>query len=729
MLAILFVIVGIFGVFLNWPIIESGIFRSLTGVSGNNIHTILAIIKEFSQGFSRPDGIAVIVVSVIVVFSIFLHTTNIMIGIRSFLLAFISLMLIGELFTALSKGYPLYSYTGLLYTCFFFIIAFFASVLKIGSKKSLNSTIQGTPMTESQAFTQGIRETIDAAASVIKISLTALDDISSDWLSGQVKVFEKPRINIGRDPSWANLKIGSKWNTVSRQHGTLSSIGGSVFYNQVSRKYSFAVNDTPYQNSTDIPDGSIISLVSGYGPKFKINYTQKRLPVAHPKTLSKTTQIAVDEFKKLQSTIKAFVIIAFLSIPIFGFFTVLQTSTWKGAVAEVYKEKKKVESKLKVVNSKLLKKKRVVEKLSRKLDKINNEIKKKEEELKKLESAIEEKDKEITALEREKEEALKRAEEVEKKSSSEIEKIRREKEEAIKKAEMEKKRYKAELEKKKEELEKQKREIENSSDIKNILEEQKNVLASVDELYLSQKVPVVFPILMTSKSLISKKGGSFCAGTGFIAKDSSGNLYIFSARHVVYDLENGEKAIAFLGFDRKYARNPESFKDKLDEMISSGKLSKKSLKSISKELVKENILFTTSELWSYVDVSSMSDCTAYIKMPSSGNERGLERLKEIIPTISKDIKKGDIFGIIGYPSNVRSHTVGLVSSVNEYYFEGFIQAFHGFSGGPALKIETKGNDDVIIRVIGVTSAIAISSSHREKSTETKSIYFKFPSNF
>jgi hypothetical protein len=322
MLSIFFIIFGSIGIFLNWPIIKKGIFELLT--TPWDVNSLTYALREYRPGFSRLDGDIAAVISVIILVLAFMRTTKTLLNLKTMMLAVTSAILSAEIFYAFSLGLPLYSYTGLLYSTLFYLCAFIASIFRIGSMKSLNSTFMGKPMSESKVFSQTFSRVLSHASTLLKIKLTAQDNIKPGWEKGEERAFEESEIRIGRDEGWANLVIGDAWDSVSGKHGILRIIGKSIVYEPLSSHYSFAVDGTPYTETKELPDNSILTLVSGYGPGLKIAGSSDVHSFLHPQTMKRAGEIAVDEFKKLQSTFKILIIMVLLGLPLLWVFLGLQ---------------------------------------------------------------------------------------------------------------------------------------------------------------------------------------------------------------------------------------------------------------------------------------------------------------------------------------------------------------------------------------------------------------------
>jgi len=344
MLTIFLVIFGVIGLFLNWPILHEGIFKLVT--TPLNIDIVTLSFKQYSSGILRIDGIAVAVSAFIVLLTAFLHTSKFVINLRIFLLALNSAVLSAELFSVIKFDFPFYSYPGLLYSLVFLLLAFTAAVFRIGSLKSFKSTFIGKPMSESQVFSRTIGNLIGSITVSRGVRIKAMDPVQPEFKEGGVREFEAGEVRIGRDKEWANLVIGGEWEAVSGKHGILRMIGETLFFEPLTDHYSFAIDGTPHKKSTELPNNTELSLVSGYGPKLKIEGYAQNHSLISPRTMVRAGEIARDEFKKLQATFKILLIMAFLALPLLWFLLSVQKSGWAGHLEEINSENKELNRQL-----------------------------------------------------------------------------------------------------------------------------------------------------------------------------------------------------------------------------------------------------------------------------------------------------------------------------------------------------------------------------------------------
>jgi hypothetical protein len=229
-----------------------------------------------------------------------------------------------EIFMVLIHDYPLSSYTGTLYSLIFYFMSFAASIFRFGSVKSLNSTFMGRPLSESQAFSQTFGSFLGQVSAAVKAKFTAEDEIGRGWNKGEEREFDSNEIRIGREADWANLVVGEEWPSVSNRHGVIRVIGKTLLYEPVSDYYSFSINGKPSKESKELPDQSVLSLVSGHGPRLGVNYVTASRSLFHPKTMGRVGEITGDEFKKLRFTFKIMVIMTLLALPLLWGFKGLQ---------------------------------------------------------------------------------------------------------------------------------------------------------------------------------------------------------------------------------------------------------------------------------------------------------------------------------------------------------------------------------------------------------------------
>jgi hypothetical protein len=336
MLSIFFTIFGSIGILLNWPVIEKGIFRFLTKPQGSG--QALATIKEYCSGFYRLDGYIIIAIALLILISAFMRTSKTLLNMRIIFLVIVSAIVSAELFMVIQAGSPFHQFTGLLYSSLFFLMGLVAAVFKFGSMKSFNSTFAGKPMSESRVFSQTFSQVISRVSKTLNIECRAGDDIDIDWKKDQIRQFTGNEIKIGRDRNWANMAIGSNWNTVSSQHGIIRLIGNSMIYEPVSSNYAYAIDGKPFSVPKEVPDQSRLSLVSGMGPEFTMQCQCKKNPVLHPKTMFRAGEIARDEFKRLQHTFKILVVLVLLALPMLWVFSSIQKRVAGEYVNEIMKQ-------------------------------------------------------------------------------------------------------------------------------------------------------------------------------------------------------------------------------------------------------------------------------------------------------------------------------------------------------------------------------------------------------
>ncbi len=652
MLAVLFVLLGAFGIFLNWLVLISGLFASLTHPLGKSSTTLIPIISNFSQGISRLDGWIVILVAVILLITIFIHTTNSLLFFRSFTLAAASLLLLGELLNAITAHMEFYTYAGLLYTTVFFFLAFVAAIFKMGSKRSLNSTLQGIPMSESQALTQTLANTLKAATISLRTKLTPLEDISDEWKKGVSKEFSDTEIKFGRDSNWATVPIGAQWKAVSRKHGILKVIGKTLYYEPLSFNYAFSVNGVPHQNIAEVPSGSTLSLVSGYGPSFKVNYSMKESGVSL-KTINQAARFAGEEFKRLQGTMKLFVIIAILGLPFFGGVSVLQDKAYRDYIKRSYAENRELKAKVENLRKVIEEYDTLIAKKRGYLAELNAKIAKLQEEL--------EREKQRRIYDRQKIDSLK----------SEINKLSSLRKNIVP---------------------------------KEILDSARSVIAIIDKEL--QNLQLVFPIVSIIKNKDSVGIGE---GTGFFVRDQSGNVYAVTVSHVI----GGDNSLNFLGGGREYVKSARTLANTVAEILMScGINSVTDYDAIKRTCEDEKckdkfdgkgIMFLPSNLWKrriIIRGNGKEDGIAFLKFPKGVLS---EEIVEKIPVVYMgEVPENAILGVIGYPNGIRNHNVGFLYDTTNDFIITSIQSFPGYSGSPLFLLSLNPDSLVPLKICGVT---------------------------
>ncbi|MCK4836938.1 MAG: hypothetical protein KAT17_09880, partial [Candidatus Aminicenantes bacterium] len=372
MLSLFFAIFGSIGIFLNWPIINKGFFELLTKPWDETY--LFDALNQLSSGFSRPDGCIIIGISLLILFTAFIRTTKCLLNTRIILLAVISSIISAELFTVIQLGYSFHVYTGLLYSTIFYFLAFISAIFRFGSMKSFNSTFMGKPMTESKVFSQTFSQVIDQVAKSPTIRMIAEDDINSQWSKGIQREFSSFEIKVGRNEDWADMLIGADWGMVSGKHGIIRIIGNTMIYEPVTSHYAFGVNGNPFTAPKEIPNQSRLSLVSGMGPRLKIDYDFQKKSVMHPRTMLRVGEIARDEFKNLQTTFKILIIMVILGLPLLWGFSALQKKEMGDYVNQIKRQNTEFTLDLK-------------EKIGRLLQ-LNQESRKNQQEINRLKSRI-----------------------------------------------------------------------------------------------------------------------------------------------------------------------------------------------------------------------------------------------------------------------------------------------------------------------------------------------------
>jgi hypothetical protein len=478
MLAVFLVILGSLGLILNWPIINRGILSWLT-LPLPFYHPDTSPEQGF-PAFFRPDGIIILVLSAVVLISAFVRTNRTLLNLRLTILAVIAAIISAEIFMAANLNRLLSSYTGTLYSIIFYFMAFVASIFRFGSLKSLNSTFIGKPMSESRVLSQNFVQLIENVSTVVKVTFTAKDKIGGGWNPGEEREFEANEIRIGRDAQWANLKVGEEWPSISNRHGIIRVIGQTIVYESLTDYYSFSVDGIPFKDPKELPDRSVLSLVSGHGPHLKVHYQLANRSWFHPQTVDRVREITSDEFKKLQLTFKIILIMVILALPLLLIFSGLQEKSSRDSS----KQKEKITGEL-----------------SQKVKETQKKLIEEEKKTHKLQSACQEDQIKITQLAGEKKQLEK-------------EKLQKEKELAEKESQLEILKHPPLSEENKIELQR--------------------AANRIDLLFCSQDTAVYFPFVTQFEN---KK---YRVGTGFFARGQDGKYYLITFKNLVYDPRQGK---------------------------------------------------------------------------------------------------------------------------------------------------------------------------------------------
>jgi len=688
MLGIFLVIVSCIGLLLSWPMLHGALGWFTAPVGGT---ALTAIGGEFAAaGYSRPDGIFLAVFAIAMVATLFLSTKPWLIVARSLALSIVTALLGAELAAALMANSPRppgYSLVGLGFTVCFLFAAFLASTLKLGSNRSLVSTLGGTPMSESQTLAQGVKSTLQMARTQLTVRLTALDQISSDFPSGKTIELAGPEVNLGRDDGgWAHLRIGARWPQVSRKHLTLLQAAGNMLLAQpVARSYSYAINGKPHTMPSEIPSGAELSLVSGAGPRFKVEYTARQLPVLSSHAIAGASRVAAEEFKRMQRTMKIFVLLALLGLPLSG-----TAIFWE----RLEREEARAEQ-------------------QRRLEAKQKELSDAREELSKAAAKAEQAIKDLQALEtakRQKEAALKEMQERQAALIAENTATLREKE-ALQ-SEIEAARQKVQ------DLQSEVAKARESGDIQSFMKKADDLAKKLDALLRPEDdFGVVFPVMSVrgdSKPTIAE------SGSGFLFRDSQDRCFFATAVHVIPESDD---TLVAIGIEPPWTRKAQQFVEKY-ESIWEDNMNKP--ESIAKKAADAGILVLPAKAWERTIVAN-GDGLAYVEI--SGDVKNT-LLKRALP-VSALSEPNEAIGIFGYPAYgegtpVASYSVGVVVSVEEEALLIRGVSMGGFSGSPVLTLGVNGGKSSVVGVLAGSTAM---QGPNIPTTESLTFAYPIPEKF
>ena len=307
MIALFFIMIASLGLMLNWPAIDRALFAVLTRPVIPSAFLISP--DHFSPGLLRPDGLLLLTVVFIFILASFRHTTRVILRLRGYSLLVINGLLGVEMVMSLSSRIPFFQFTGLIYSLLFTLIALIASLIRIGSQKSLQSYLVSDSRPESQVFSRTFSSFFPGGGTN-KIQIRASD-------GDQTAVFsETDSIKIGREAGWADLLVDPKWNRVSNRHGIIRVVGNSLFYEPLAEHYPYEINGIPQGTAAELQDGDRLSPVTGVELFFSIRKVREIRTADRHRLPNPKVRVLKDEYRKLGFTMKLFVILLLLALPL-----------------------------------------------------------------------------------------------------------------------------------------------------------------------------------------------------------------------------------------------------------------------------------------------------------------------------------------------------------------------------------------------------------------------------
>ncbi len=317
MLAVIAAIISAFGMLLNWPRFSGGLLAIFASDLSDS-----AII--FGPGYDASEGKIVLAIALFMAVTFFLRPSSLLLKARSILLALAVAFLMLLTFYALKTHCPFYSYSGLIFSLILLFLAWFFSVMRIGAITPMPGNSQ--PITASRISMQ--LKSVFAGKipgnQAKKLYVTALDDLNENWPKETTKAFTKREITFGRDKEWAEVPVGEIWGAVSNRHGKARIIGNSIFYEPIASHYAFALDNSPIRKAKEISQGTVLSLVSGLGPRVKLELKEGGQNGDIIPEVERKNEIKDDYSRLMRSTWRQLLILALLSLLLFGIFLVAQ---------------------------------------------------------------------------------------------------------------------------------------------------------------------------------------------------------------------------------------------------------------------------------------------------------------------------------------------------------------------------------------------------------------------
>ena len=317
MLAVVAAILAAFGVLLNWPIFPSGFFP--LAISGLSAATI-----AFGPGYSMNMGKMVLAVGFFMVVTFFMRPSLLLVRIRSILLSVTATTVVTATIQALRMHYPIYSCTGSIFSAILLTVAFLASAMRIGAVAPIKSSSQAIGASKISMQLKSVFARNISVSQAKKLYVTSVDDLHESWPKEVTQTFSKREITFGRDGQWADVRVGGVWGAVSDRHGKARVIGNSVFYEPIAGRYAFALDGTPCQKAKEIRQGAILSLVSGLGPRLRLELKESGRNGDTIPEVERKNEIQADNERLMRSTLRTIVILTLLSLALFGAFLAFQ---------------------------------------------------------------------------------------------------------------------------------------------------------------------------------------------------------------------------------------------------------------------------------------------------------------------------------------------------------------------------------------------------------------------
>jgi hypothetical protein len=317
MLAVLAAILSVLGLLLNWPRFSNGIF-----------HLAAADLARagvfFGTGFSAAMGKLVLAVAFFMGLTFFLRPSLLLLRLRSLVLGSTTALLSLAIVQAARASCPFNYCTGLVFSAALMLSAFLAAAMRIGAVAPATSGSQPLNAGEDSFMLKSIFAKGLPRSQAKKLYVTSLDDMDERWPQAMTRAFAKREVTIGRDMAWADIQVGGLWGAVSSRHAKVRVIGNSIFFEPIAGHYAFAIDGIPCQAAKEMQPGSILSLVSGLGPRLKLELKTSGEKGDSIPEVERENEIMEDNDRKLHSTLMSMLVMVLLSLTLFGAFLAAQ---------------------------------------------------------------------------------------------------------------------------------------------------------------------------------------------------------------------------------------------------------------------------------------------------------------------------------------------------------------------------------------------------------------------
>jgi hypothetical protein len=317
MLAVLAAILAVLGLLLNWPSFANGIF-----------HLAAADLARagvfFGTGFGTAMGKLVLAVAFFMGLTFFLRPSLLLLRLRSLVLGSTAALLSLAIVQAARASCPFHSCTGLVFSALLMLSAFLAASMRIGAVAPAASGSQPLNAGEESFMLKSIFAKGLPRSQAKKLYVTSLDDMDERWPQAMTRAFAKREVTIGRDMAWADIQVGGVWGAVSSRHAKVRVIGNSIFFEPLAGHYAFAIDGIPCQAAKEMRSGSILSLVSGLGPRLKLELKTSGEKGDSIPEVERKSEIMDDNDRKLRSTLMGMLVMVLLSLVLFGVFLAAQ---------------------------------------------------------------------------------------------------------------------------------------------------------------------------------------------------------------------------------------------------------------------------------------------------------------------------------------------------------------------------------------------------------------------